>query len=64
VLRIRQVPGGEVLNVRILRSSGDPGFDQSAESAVLKASPLPVPSDPRLFNAEFRELDLEFSPRG
>lgn len=60
-LRIRMVPGGEVVGVQIERSSGNPIFDQRAEDAVYQASPLPVPSDQRLFE-QMRDLRLQFAP--
>jgi len=58
---VRLIPGGEVIEVRITSSSGDASFDRSVETAVLKASPLPLPPDPLLFEA-FRELKLLFNP--
>lgn len=48
-LRITFIPGGEVAGVEVIKSSGNPLFDRQAENAVRKAAPLPVPSDPRLF---------------
>jgi colicin import membrane protein len=62
VLRITLQPGGEVMNVVTLQHSGDAAFDASAEAAVWKASPLPVPDDPDVFNGNFRTLRLEFKP--
>ncbi len=60
-LRVRLVPGGEVLSVVIEKGSGDTVFDRSVENAVYKASPLPVPDDPKLFE-QFRDLELPFIP--
>lgn len=60
-LLIRLAPGGSVLDVRMVRSSGDPVLDRSAQMAVYKASPLPVPKDSDLFN-KFRELNLTVRP--
>ena len=51
-------PGGVVINVSVARSSGNPALDNSARAAVFKASPLPVPDDPDLFNA-FRQITLK-----
>lgn len=62
-LLINVAPGGEVLNVQLLNSSGNQLLDRSAQTAVLKASPLPVPAEPELFN-EFRVLKLKFNPKG
>jgi colicin import membrane protein len=58
---IRLAPGGEVLQVSITKTSGDPSLDSSARAAVLKASPLPVPNDPALF-AAFRQFALKVKP--
>lgn len=58
---VRLIPGGEVLDVKIVTSSGDPVFDRSVETAVLKASPLPLPPDTSLFE-RFRVLQFVFKP--
>ncbi len=60
-LQIRLAPTGMVLRVVVLKSSGDPALDRSVESAVYKASPLPVPKDPDLFNY-FRVINWTFRP--
>jgi colicin import membrane protein len=60
-LMIRVAPGGLVLDVQITKSSGDPALDSSARAAVLKSSPLPVPSEPAAFNA-FRQFALKVKP--
>lgn len=60
-LFVKILPGGAVGFARVVDSSGDPAFDESAIRAVYKASPLPLPSDPRLF-ADFRELNIPFNP--
>ncbi len=59
--RIRLAPNGTVLDVTLTRSSGNPILDRSAQSAIYKASPLPVPSDPEMFNV-FREISLTVRP--
>jgi len=59
--RIRLAPNGLVLEVNLIRSSGDPILDRSAQSAIYKASPLPVPSDPNAFNV-FRDISLTVRP--
>lgn len=54
-LEIRLAASGEVLGEpRVVRSSGDPYFDDTAVSAVLKASPLPPPSEPGVRDFLFR----------
>ncbi|WP_133130474.1 cell envelope integrity protein TolA [Legionella yabuuchiae] len=59
--RIRLAPTGAVLEVSLIRSSGDPVLDRSAQSAIYKASPLPVPNDPDAFNV-FRDISLTVRP--
>ena len=58
---LRLAPNGTVLEVSLTRSSGDPILDRSAQSAIYKASPLPVPADPATFNL-FREISLTVRP--
>lgn len=60
-LMIRLAPGGMVLDVQVVKSSGDPSLDSSARAAVLKSSPLPVPTDPQAFEA-FRQFRLKVRP--
>ena len=60
-LFVRLIPGGEVIDVRVVESSGNAVFDRQAENAVRKASPLPVPDDPRLFE-KMREIRFLFDP--
>ncbi len=62
VMTIVLFPGGEVRNVLIRQSSGNAAFDASAEEAVKRASPLPVPADAALFNEYFRVITLKFKP--
>jgi colicin import membrane protein len=59
VLYVTQVPGGEVTNVRIGACNGDQAVRESIEAAVYRASPLPPPSDPTLFE---RDLVITFRP--
>ncbi len=60
-LFIRLAPGGQVLDVSIKKSSGDPLLDRSAQRAVLKASPLPVPDDIYSFRI-FEQFVLKVKP--
>lgn len=64
ILRIRMLPTGEVTDVTITQSSGDPAFDRSAENAVFRAEPFRelqvLPTN--IFNANFRVLSLIFQP--
>ncbi|KTD75031.1 cell envelope integrity protein TolA [Legionella waltersii] len=59
--RIRLAPDGTVLDVSLTQSSGDPILDRSAQTAINKASPLPVPSDQEIFN-NFRDISLTVRP--
>ncbi len=56
------LPGGSVLSVKLVKSSGVAAYDSAVERAILKAQPLPLPPDGSLFS-RFRELHLKFSPR-
>lgn len=59
--RIRLASNGMVLEVALIRSSGDPLLDRSAQNAIYKASPLPVPSNPEIFNV-LRDINLTVRP--
>lgn len=59
--RIRLAPNGAVLQVSLTRSSGDAILDRSAQAAIYKASPLPVPTDATTFNL-FRDISLTVRP--
>jgi colicin import membrane protein len=57
-VRITILPGGDVLNVVVVRSSGNPAYDSAIERAIRSAQPLPVPApDSELF-PQFRDLIL------
>ncbi len=60
IVNVRQLPGGEVVDVSIGRCNGDQTVKRSIESAVYKASPLPMPQDPSVFE---RRLTLIFKPK-
>ncbi len=51
------LPGGDILDVRLRKSSGYPAFDSAVERAIHLSKPLPLPPDPALFN-EFRNLNV------
>ena len=55
-----QLPTGEVISVKMRKSSGHPRYDEAIERAILKASPLPLPSSREMFE---RELKLTFRPQ-
>ena len=56
------LPGGEVLDARIRKASGQAPWDNAVERAIRRAQPLPLPPDPVLMR-EFRELNLKFRPK-
>jgi colicin import membrane protein len=58
-LYVTQVPGGEVTQVRVGECNGDQAVRESIEAAVYRASPLPPPPDPALFD---RDLKITFKP--
>ena len=62
-IKVTLMTNGTVVNVEIVKSSGDVRFDDSAEIAVRKSSPLPVPQDKELFNKKFRPLTFIFNPQ-
>jgi colicin import membrane protein len=59
VLHITQAPGGAVLSARIESCNGDQAVRESIEAAAYRASPLPPPPDPSLFE---RDLEVTFRP--
>ncbi|MHC8865535.1 cell envelope integrity protein TolA [Arenicellales bacterium IMCC57338] len=52
---------GNVTSVTMVRGSGNARFDESAENAIYKASPLPIPGEPRFYEY-LKEFDFKFSP--
>ena len=62
-LSVQTIPGGEVINVTVNKSSGNEVFDRRAVTAVEKASPLPLPSDPAtLDRLRLRKFNFIFKP--
>ncbi|HTV96701.1 MAG TPA: cell envelope integrity protein TolA [Steroidobacteraceae bacterium] len=53
LVEVTQVPGGEVTSARVTQCNGDAAVRQSIENAVYRASPLPEPPDPALFQRNF-----------
>lgn len=60
VFDVVQLPTGEVLSVRLVKSSGIAAYDRAVEHAIIKSSPLPLPKSKDLFS---RELKLTFLPK-
>ena len=59
VFEVTQLPSGEVINVKLRKSSGNKPLDDAIERAILKSSPLPKPDQPDLFQ---RVLELKYRP--
>jgi colicin import membrane protein len=57
-VRVTQLPGGEVVSVNIISCNGDAAVQRSVEAAIRRASPLPEPSNPDLFD---RNLTLNLT---
>ena len=55
-----QIPSGDVISIKMRKSSGYPRYDAEVERAIMAASPLPRPSSPELFS---RDLKLTFRPK-
>lgn len=56
---VTQLPSGEVLGVKLRKSSGNPLLDAAIERAIIKSSPLPKPDQPELFD---RVLKIPYKP--
>ena len=61
-VRLTMVPTGEVISATVTKSSGHQALDRSVEQAIMKASPLSVPDDIRVFEKNFRTLTMKFRP--
>lgn len=59
IFEVVQVPSGEILSVRLKKSSAHAGYDAAVERAILKSSPLPKPDRSDLYA---RDLTLKFHP--
>ncbi len=59
IFGITQLPDGEIIDVKLRKSSGNKVLDESIERAIRKSSPLPKPDQSGLFQ---RELELKYKP--
>ena len=57
VFRIEELPTGEIISVKMIKSSGVPGFDEAVEKGIIKSSPLPKKKD----GTVERSLEIAFS---
>ena len=60
IFLVVQIPSGDVISARLVKSSGNRAYDEAVERAILKASPLPLPPPGVPFS---RELKLTFRPQ-
>ncbi len=61
VYRVTLLPGGEVLDITLVKTSGIPAYDAAVDRAIRAADPLPVPTDPDLFQ-QLRQANYKFRP--
>jgi colicin import membrane protein len=59
---IRTAAGGAVIDVQVIKSSGDAILDRSAVAAVYKASPLPLPPEAEIAE-QFRSFNVTLEPK-
>jgi len=59
IFEVTQLPSGEVLSVKLRKSSGNKLLDDAIERGILKSSPLPLPDQSDLFQ---RVLELKYKP--
>jgi len=59
VFEVIQLPTGEILDVRLVKTSGVRAYDEAVNRAILKSSPLPRPDRQEMFQ---RILTLKFRP--
>jgi colicin import membrane protein len=59
IFEVTLLPTGEVLNIRLTKSSGNASYDDAVSRAILKSSPLPLPERKDIF---VRQLILNFRP--
>jgi colicin import membrane protein len=60
IFDVVQIPSGDVINVKLVKSSGHQLYDDAVERAIRKSSPLPKPDRPEQLQ---RELRLKFKPQ-
>lgn len=59
IVRVVQLPTGDVMSATVATCNGDDAVRRSIERAVMDASPLPRPPNPALFE---RNLNVNFRP--
>ena len=59
IFDVVQLPTGEIIDTQLRKPSGNRAYDEAVQRAIIKASPLPRPDSPELFQ---RNLNLRFRP--
>ncbi|HET9763237.1 MAG TPA: cell envelope integrity protein TolA [Casimicrobiaceae bacterium] len=59
IFDVVQLPTGEIIEVKLRKSSGVRAYDDAVQRGILKSSPLPKPVPADLFQ---RSLELHFRP--
>lgn len=59
IFEVTQLPTGDILGVKLLKSSGNKVLDEAIERAINKSSPLPKPDNPDAFQ---RVLKVIYKP--
>ena len=59
IFDVVQLPTGEIMSVKLRKSSGHRAYDAAVERAIYKSSPLPKPDRPEQFQ---RSLEIKFRP--
>ena len=64
ILEIRMLPTGQVMGVRVVKSSGDAPFDRAAEQAVKRVDRFEEVKNipPDIFEKHFRQFTFTFTP--
>ncbi|HZV64441.1 MAG TPA: energy transducer TonB, partial [Telluria sp.] len=57
VFRVEELPTGEIISVKMTKSSGVPAFDDAVEKGINKSTPLPKKKD----GTVERTLEIGFS---
>ena len=60
VFSVVQLPTGEIIDVKLVKSSGVRAYDDAVDRAIRKSSPLPKPDRPEIWT---RVLELKVKPR-
>ncbi len=59
VFEVIQLPSGELISVKLMKSTGNKQLDEAIERAIRKSDPLPQPQNAKWFD---RSLTLKYKP--